>query len=155
VPRSVWHTSGSGRVGYYGARLGRASVMRLWRVCVYDERELVMIISDDVRSYTCAHAPCNKHCTHTAHTLHTGTLSDSDSESVSVSVYLAVVLNEIRSCVSRQCELLPFFSVPVAIIRNYGHGPRLKRCACITCMCCVCVLLCTVVYIVRVRVYWY
>jgi len=35
VRRSVWHTSGSGRVGHYGARLGRASVMRLWRVCVW------------------------------------------------------------------------------------------------------------------------
>jgi len=44
-------------VGHYGARLGRSSVMRLWRVCVYDECEceLVMIISDDVRSYTCTH----------------------------------------------------------------------------------------------------
>jgi len=52
---SVWHTSGSGRVGHYGARLGRASVMRLWRVCVYDECELVTIKRDDVRSYTCTH----------------------------------------------------------------------------------------------------
>ena len=42
-------------MGHYGAHLGRASVVRLWRVCVYDECELVMIISDDVRSYTCTH----------------------------------------------------------------------------------------------------
>jgi len=47
VPRSVWHTSGSGRVGHYGARLGRASVMRLlWRVCVCVWR---VWVSDDYK----------------------------------------------------------------------------------------------------------
>jgi len=48
-----------------------------------------MIISDDVRSYTCTHPASTARIALAHCTLHTGTLSDI----VSVSVYLAVVLN--------------------------------------------------------------
>jgi len=86
-----------------------------------------MIIGDDVRSYTCTHSAIS-----IALTLHTHcTLALCQTLYLYLYlyiVYLAVVLNQIRSCASRQCELLPFFLVPVAIICHYGHGPRLKRC---------------------------